>query len=360
MADNSDQILTPEVMDSHKADQKKKVDTVVKWIFFVIAAICASIIIFVVIFIIYKGILPFVSTYVSSDGKTTGTQSFAGFFNSVTWNGGEFQHSGGYLVINTLYVTVLSLVISIPLSILTSVLITRIAPKSLSAVFQAGIELLAAVPSVIYGLFGIGYINPIVESLGSAVGFSTHGGASLLSAVFVLALMSIPTMTLMSTTAIKSVNQSMINASLALGASPTQTNFKIVLKDASSGIFAGIILGVGRALGEATAVQMVIGNSMSGITANPLDTSATLTSTMLMGMGEANVGSMGYDIRFSAGILLMLLIIIIDLALNYIKNVMYARRTGQPMKPSIFRILWNKIYFSLPKNKLTQGGDNND
>lgn len=343
-----------------RAESKKKTDKIVKGIFFAIAAICASVIIFIVVFILYKGILPFVKSYTSADGDATGTQDFLEFFTQTTWNGGEFSHGAGYLVLNTLYATALSLIISIPLSILTSVLITRIAPKTVSSVFQTGIELLASVPSVIYGLFGIGYICPMINSFANSIGFSTFGGRSLLSGVLVLALMSIPTMTLMSVTAIKSVNPAMIKASLALGASPTQTNFKIVLKDASSGIFAGIILGVGRALGEATAVQMVIGNAMSGPTGNPLDISATLTSTMLMGMAEAQVGSMGYDIRFSAGILLILLIIVIDLTLNHIKNTMYARRTGQKMKKSTIVSLFESLFVKAKNLKLASKGEDND
>ena len=359
MEEKVEQSLHYDDLSIKKAEHKKKIDFIVKGIFFTIAAICASIIIFIVVFILYKGILPFVKTYISADGDTTGTQNFIDFFTQTTWNGGEFNHGAGYLVLNTLYVTTLSLIVSIPLSVLTSVLITRIAPKAISSVFQSGIELLAAVPSVIYGLFGIGYICPLINNFGSSIGVSTFGGRSLISGVLVIAFMSIPTMTLMATTAIRSVNPSLIKASLALGASPTQTNFKIVLKDASSGIFAGIILGVGRALGEATAVQMVIGNAMSGPTGNPLDISATLTSTMLMGMAEAQVGSMGYDIRFSAGILLIILIVVIDLTLNHIKNTMYARRTGQKLKKSILASLFEPFFTKVKNLKLTTRGNDN-
>ena len=346
------QVIDPNAA-AKRAERKKKIDLVVKYIFFALALICASIIVFVVLFIIIKGLQPFFSSY-TEDG-VTGSQNFWSFLSNTTWNGGTLNYGGGYLVINTLYLTILSLIVSIPLSILTSVLITRIAPKSISYIFQTGIELLAAIPSVIYGLFGMGFINPIVANIAGT------GGNSILSAALVLALMSIPTMTLMSTTAIKAVNPNLIKASLALGASPTQTNFKIVLKDAQSGIFAGIILGVGRALGEATAVQMVVGNSLGGIHFGLFDPSSTLTSQMLMGIGEATPGTLGYDIRFSAGIFLILLILLIDLTLNYIKNLMYARRTGQPIKPSPIRIFFTSF---IPKmaRKLTakNGGAGNE
>lgn len=336
-----------------RADRKKITDAIVKNVFFALALICASIIVFVVVFILIKGIQPFFSIY--TDDGVQGSQNFWSFLTNTTWNGGTLNYGGGYLVVNTLYLTILSLIVSIPFSILTSILITRIAPKALAYTFQTGIELLAAIPSVIYGLFGLGFINPIIAKI------SGTSGSSVLAGALVLALMSIPTMTLMSTTAIKAVNPNLIKASLALGASPTQTNFKIVLKDAQSGIFAGIILGVGRALGEATAVQMVVGNALSGIHFGLFDASATLTSQMLMGIGEATPGTLGYDIRFSAGIFLILLILVIDLTLNYIKNLMYARRTGQPLKPSPLRIFFTS-YIPRLARKLTakQGGTGND
>lgn len=334
-----------------KAENKRRIDIVVKGVFFLLAAVCASIIIFIVVFILVKGIQPFVKDYTSTDGRgTIGRQDFGSFITSTTWNGGEFNHGAGYLVVNTLYSTVLSLIFSIPISIFTALLITRIAPKPLAAVFQTGIELLASIPSVIYGLFGMGIITVIVKAIASAFGLQTYGGSSLLSGVLVLAIMSIPTMTSMSITAMKAVDPNLIKASLALGASKSQTDFKIVIKDAQSGIFAGIILGIGRALGEATAIQMVIGNSMSGIVFNPFDISATLTTQMLMGMGEATVGTMGYDIRFSAGILLMLVILIVDIALNTINDSLYAKSTGQPSK-SIIAKWWRKFFPA--KRKLT-------
>ncbi len=318
-----------------RADRKRRTDRVVKGIFFLIAALCASIIIFVTGFIIVKGILPFVTDYVSAhDSTQTGRQNFISFFTLTTWNGGEFNHGAGFLIVNTLYATLLSLILSIPISIFTSLFIVRIAPKPLGAIFQSGVELLAGIPSVIFGLFGMGVISPFVKLLASAFDYQSAGGTSLLSGVIILAMMSIPTMTSMSITAIKAVDPALIKASLALGASPAQTNFKVVLKDAQSGIFAGIILGVGRALGEATAVQMVIGNAASGPTFNPLDISSTLTTAILMGIGEATPNTMGYDIRFSAAILLILVIFAIDISLNAIKDEMYARQTGQQRKRS--------------------------
>ena len=106
--------------------------------------------------------------------------------------------------------------------------------------------------------------------------------------------------------------------SLALGASRTQTNFKVVLSAAKSGIFAGLVLGLGRAFGEATAVSMVAGNAMTGPTWNLFDITRTLTSTMLSGLKETT--GLDYDIRFSVGIILMIIVLLTNLAIQYIKR----------------------------------------
>jgi len=168
-------------------------------------------------------------------------------------------------------------------------------------------------------------ITLIVKNLSNALGFQSAGGLSGLSAALVLAMMIIPTITMVSVTAINAVKKDQILGSLALGASITQTNFKVVLTGAKSGIFSGVILGVGRALGEATAVSMVIGNAGSGPNFNLFDTSRTLTSTMLLGMHETT--GMDYDIRFSVGILLIVIILLTNVGLNIVK-----RRIGNANK----------------------------
>jgi len=321
-----------------KTEKKRKIDLVVKYIFLAIALICTSVIFFIVIFILVKGITPFVKIYTETgdDGQIVSfNEKLSSFFTLLIYNSSDHQYGVFYLVINTLYATFLSMLISIPVSLLTSLIITRIAIKPLAKVLETGIELLAGIPSVIYGLFGMGYVTKVIASFGNSINYATFGGRSLLAGSIILAIMSIPTMTMMNNTALKSVDPNLFNASLALGASKTQTNFKIVIKAALSGIFAGIILGVGRAIGEATAVQMVIGGAIGGITSNPLDASSTLTSQMLMGMGEAVVGSLNYDIRFSSGILLIILILLLDISLNTVKNKVYQAQTGR-VQPSLF------------------------
>jgi phosphate transport system permease protein len=117
-------------------------------------------------------------------------------------------------------------------------------------------------------------------------------------------------------TSIRSVKNDIIEGSLALAASPMQTYFKVVITSAKSGIFAGVILGVGRALGEATAVSMVSGNAFSGVTLNVLDTTSTLTSRMLMGLKETT--GIDYDVRFSVALVLMIVIVVTNILLKFV------------------------------------------
>lgn len=304
-------------MEQHKKidkfERKGLYDKIVKYFFMFIAILCASFVVFIFVFICYKGLYPFFHNYSLEEGSLI-KQDFASFFTSPRWlydgNGGMF-----FLLLTTLYTTLLSLIISVPTSVFTALFLVRICPKKLKGVLKTAVELLSSIPSVIYGLFGVGVICPIVKNMG----IETYGGRSILSAVIILALMSMPTITMLSITAMEAVDKNKINASIALGASKMQTNFKIVVMGAQSGIFAGIILGIGRALGEATAVQMVIGNNSMGTSFyNVFSPGNTLTSAMLAGIGEAS--GIGYDVRFCLGLVLILVIMIVSFLLNMMKR----------------------------------------
>lgn len=296
--------------------RKTLIDNIVKKIFLSITILCSIIVILIAIFIAVKGLTPFFKTY-DINGEKYSVNFFEFIFGN-TWFKSPNHYGAGYIIINTILVTILSLLIAVPISILTALFIARIAERRIGIVLNSIIELLSGIPSIIYGLFGSGVITVFVSNLGDVFGIQTAGGISLLSTVLVLSIMIIPTITMISITAIKSVNRSIILGSLALGASTTQTNFKVVLTSAKSGIFAGIILGIGRALGEATAVSMVCGNAGSGPSFSLFDITRTLTSTMLQGIHETS--GMDYDIRFSIGLLLIIIIIATNIGLNYIKN----------------------------------------
>jgi phosphate transport system permease protein len=247
-----------------------------------------------------------------------GTRDFFSFLVGTVYRQDSGVYGVGFIVINTLISGFGALLIAFPLSVLTALFIAKIAPKRVASLMQTVVELLASIPSVVYGVFAAGSITVMVKNLASVFSIQTAGGSSLLAVMLLLAIMVFPTITSIAITAIHAVPEDLEQASLALGATQTQTNFKIVLTSAKSGIFAGAILGLGRAFGEATAVSMVAGNKLFGPTFNPFDITRTLTSTILTGLKETT--GVDYDIRFSAGIVLMVVILISNLSINFIKN----------------------------------------
>lgn len=297
------------------------IDQVVKTILLSLAILSASFIFVIAGVILFKGMVPFIS---QNDGL--GRVSFFRFLTGNTWLVGETfssnLYSVGFIIVQTLYVTFLSLLISFPIGVLTALFIAKIAPKKVSNLLRTVVEMLASIPSIIYGLFGAGVILKLVYDFSALFGYQSKGGSSILSSVIILALMTIPTITTVSEVSIRSVDKTLIHGSLALGATPTQTHFKVVLAAAKSGIFTSVVLGVGRALGEATAISLVAGGRRSGLSFNLFDTTSTLTTTMLEGMKES--AGLDYNIRFSVGIILMVVILFTNLTLNWMK-----RKVGQ-------------------------------
>ena len=302
-------------MKKNQEERKLLTDKVFKYLCLVITLLSASIIIFVCMLIFIKGLTPFFKEYLI-DGELIRINFFE-FLIGTTWSD-PYYFGIGFILINTLYIVFLSLLIATPISVLTALFIVRRSPKFLGGILTSTTEVLASIPSIVYGIFGAGVITKFVKWIGEILNYQTAGGQSVLASVIVLAIMIIPTMTIVSITSIKAVKKDVINGSIALGASKTQTNFKVVLTSAKSGIFAGIILALGRALGEATAISMVIGHAINGPTFNLLDISRTLTSTMLLGLKETT--GLQYDIRFSVAIFLIFIILFSNILLNYIKK----------------------------------------
>ena len=305
-----------------KIKRKNVVDNIMKIIFTIATILSASFIIVIVNYIVYKGVRPFVVDYIY-EAATTGEILFDGkvnlweFITGMEWAPPTVLGIG-YIIINTLYVSLLSLLLALPIGTLTALFITKIAPKNIASILRTSVELLASVPSIIYGVFGAGVIVYLTKWLAGLFGIITVGGLGVLSTVVLLTMMILPTITTVAEVSIRSVSKELEHGSLALGATKTQTNFKVVLNSAKSGIFTGAILGIGRALGEATAVSMIAGNIGYGPTFNLFERTRTLTSTMLAGVHESS--GLLYDIRFSIGIALMITIIITNYILNLIKK----------------------------------------
>jgi len=313
-----------------KCENKQKIDKVIKYIFLCIAFLCVGIVIVTIFYLIYSGIQPFFKTYIVTDengNQVTGHLDLYYFFFGNMWAKSEFQYGIGWVIVNTIYLTLISMIFAIPLSVLTGLFIVKIAPKWLGNILNTTVNILSGIPSVIIGVFGMGFICPNVRDFFNLINISTAGGKSILSACLVLTLMSFPTICSMTITSIKAVDNKLVLASYALGASNIQTNFKIVLTSSISGIFAGIVLGVGRVIGEATAIQMVTGAS-SGPSFLLYDNTATLTTVMITGLADANVESLAYSARFSVGLVLMIIIIGTNLLLNFVKNKIYQKQNG--------------------------------
>lgn len=302
--------------DSKTIKRKTNTDKIVRGILFSLTLFCSLIVVFITIFIVIKGVAPFLKTY-EIDGESVKVD-LGQFLFGDTYFKSPASYGIGFVLINTIYVTFLALLIAVPISVLTALFIVRVAPKPFGSALNSVIELLASIPSVIFGMFGAGVITNIVKNISSTFNFQSSGGLSTLASVIVLALMIIPTITMISVTAISSVKQDQVLGSLALGASRTETNYKVVLTGAKNGIISGVILGTGRALGEATAVSMVCGNAYSGPTFNLFEKTRTLTSSMLQNIHETS--GLDYDIRFSIGLILIIIIIFTNILLNIVKN----------------------------------------
>jgi len=292
---------------------KTTADGITRAVLFVPGLLSASIVAFILFFVAERGIAPFLTAKYGDLAVNIGR-----FLTGTTWFAPPNTYGILFIVLNTVYIVVWAASIAVPVGVLSALFIVKIAPKTIGSALSYAIELLAAVPSIVFGVFGLGVITKAVAQFAEWFGTQTAGGISTLSTILVLALMIFPTIAILSITAIRAVDLNLEKNSLALGASKMQTYFKITLSSAKSGIFAGIILGIGRAFGEATAVSMVAGNAGSGPTFDLFATTRTLTSTMLLGLKETE--GIDYDIRFSVGVVLIFLIIASNAILNYVKR----------------------------------------
>lgn len=240
---------------------------------------------------------------------------------SPTWKPTANEPSFGilYVILTSIAGTVMAIVLGVPMGLLTAVFLAEVAPKRLAAVVKPAIELLAGIPSVIYGLLGLMILNPLMYRLEKILfrGSETHqftGGANLISAVLVLAIMILPTVINISESALKAVSPQLKASSLALGASHMQTIFKVMIPAARSGIMTAIVLGVGRAIGEAMAISLVSGSSVN--LPLPFNSVRFLTTAIVSEMGYAS--GLHRQVLFTIGLVLFVFIMLINVTLNVI------------------------------------------
>lgn len=226
-----------------------------------------------------------------------------------------------YIILSSIAGTAAAVLLGVPIGLLTAAFLSELAGKKLGNIVSGAVELLAAIPSVIYGLIGMMILNPFMYSLEKKIyaGSTDHqftGGANLLSAIIVLAVMILPTVISVSTSSLKAVTDSLRSASLALGATKLQTIFKVVIPAAKSGILTGVVLGVGRALGEAMAINMVAGGAVN--IPLPFNSVRTLTTQIVSEMGYAS--GVHRQVLFTVGLVLYVFIMIINLILLKVRK----------------------------------------
>lgn len=224
-----------------------------------------------------------------------------------------------YIIMTSVVGTALAILIGVPIGIMTAVFISEVASKRLAGIVKPAIELLAGIPSVIYGLLGVMVLNPLMYKLELKIfkDSATHtftGGANLISAVLVLAIMILPTVINISESSLSALPSQLKSSSLALGASHIQTIFKVLLPAAKSGIITAVVLGVGRAIGEAMAITLVSGSSVN--LPLPFNSVRFLTTAIVSEMGYAN--GLHRQVLFTIGLVLFVFIMIINVTLSAI------------------------------------------
>lgn len=291
--------------------QKKTVEKIAQVIFTVCALMAVLAVLSITLYMIMKG---------SPALFKVGLKEI--LFGTV-WKPAAAEPSYGilYIILTSIVGTAFAILIGVPIGLLTAVFLAEVAPKKLSMVVKPAVELLAGIPSVIYGLLGILLLNPVMYRLEKWVfrGSTTHqftGGSNLLSAVLVLAIMILPTVINISESALRAVPSQLKASSLALGATRIQTIFKVLIPAAKSGILSAIVLGVGRAIGEAMAITLVSGSSVN--LPLPFNSVRFLTTAIVAEMGYSGAGTVHREVLFTIGLVLFAFIMIINLILTKI------------------------------------------
>lgn len=288
---------------------KKNVEKIAKWIMTLFAVVAVAAVLSITVYMITIGTpaltqIGVIELLFGTEWKPTAEEPAFGIF---------------YVILTSIVGTVAALLIGVPIGVLTAVFIAEVGNKKVSAIVQPAIELLAAIPSVIYGLVGVMILKPIMYKWEMVIFANdpTHqytGGSNLMSAILVLAVMILPTVINISTSSIRAVQPSIKSASLGLGATKIQTIFKVVLPAAKSGIMTAVVLGLGRALGEAMAINMVAG----GVVNLPLPFNSVrfLTTAIVSEMGYSE--GLHRQVLFTIGLVLFAFILFTNLILTRI------------------------------------------
>ena len=278
---------------------KNAKETIMKFVFLLAATVSIAAVILICVFLFASGVPAIREIGVFN------------FLFGTTWRPANDLYGILPMIVGSIYVTAGALVIGVPVGVLTAIFMARFCPKWLYKIMKPAVNLMAGIPSVVYGFFGLVVLVPYIRD--------TFGGRglSVLTASILLGLMSLPTIISMSESSLRAVPQSYYEGGLALGASHERSVFFTVVPAAKSGIFASIILGVGRAIGETMAVIMVAGNQ-TVIPEKITDGVRTLTTNIVMEMGYST--GLHREALIATAVVLFVFILIINLAFSLLKR----------------------------------------
>ena len=267
--------------------------------------------IFLMLGLVTVGCVLLITVYLAASGIPAIRQiGLVPFLLGDTWESTAAQPSYGILpfILTSIYGTAGAILFGVPLGFFAAVYLAKLAPAPVKSIVEAAVSLLAGIPSVVYGLVGMLVLVPGIRAL-----FHVPDGASLLAAIIVLALMILPSIIKVSITALEAVPKEYEDASLALGATPIETYFRVSVPAARSGIAAAVVLGVGRAIGEAMAVMMVSGNAAN--MPSLFESVRFLTTAVSSEMSYSS--GLQRQALFSIALVLFLFIMLINAALNF-------------------------------------------
>lgn len=280
--------------------KRKAFETIVHGVFLILGLITVGCVLLISVYLIVSG-LPAIRRI-----------GLVPFLFGKTWDSTGADPSFGILpfILTSVYGTAGALLLGVPIGFLTAVYLAKFAPPRVKSVLETAVSLLAGIPSVVYGLVGMLVLVPAIRAI-----FHVPDGSSLLAAILVLAVMILPSVVKVSATALEAVPREYEEGSLALGATPTETVFRVSVPAAKSGIAAAVVLGVGRAIGEAMAVMMVAGNvaNMPSL----FQSVRFLTTAVASEMSYSSPGSLQRQALFSIALVLFLFILLINATLNF-------------------------------------------
>lgn len=281
--------------------RKKTIETGFSLLFLICGLIAVAFVLLISIYLIIAGI------------PAIREVGLINFLFGDTWNAGTSEFGILPFILTSVYGTAGAVVIGVPIGIMTALYLSKVAPPKIAKLVNTAVELLAGIPSVIYGLVGMIVVVPAVQSV-----FGLSSGACLLTAILVLAVMILPYIINISKTALDAVPPEYEEASLALGALRTETYFKVSLPAAKRGIATAVVQGVGRAMGEAMAIIMVAGNvaNMPGL----FSSVRFLTTAIVSEMSYASYGTLHRNALFSISLVLFLFIMMVNTLLHMISH----------------------------------------